>query len=219
MINKLIDFCLEKWPLITVAVILLAVFAWIVWRISKYYHSVEAMREKVNRLPCENYANRLNELKEQTRIVSSTHELVVEISRWIARKDKNMIDVLISKSSPYVITQIGFRILDESGGRKIIDDNLDFFIAELEKLNPDTPYDVEDRSVSILFKNVGSEMFKPLKNYIYYSPDKLEVPDPETNGNREVLLSLPGVLNVMGIYLRDKYMNKHPEIEQMTESV
>jgi hypothetical protein len=60
---------------------------------------------------------------------------------------------------------------------------------------------------------MGNDIFNPVKNYIYYSPDKIERYDPEHGENRMIELSLPALLNVMGVYLRDIYIQRHPEIE------
>jgi hypothetical protein len=73
-------------------------------------------------------------------------------------------------------------MLEESGAKAVIDDNLDFFIGELESIDPKTPY------------------------------------DPEHGENRTIELSFPGLLNVMGVYLRDIYMQKHPGIEKTAET-
>jgi hypothetical protein len=217
MIDKLIDFCIDKWPGITILVIIAAIIFWLAWQLSKYYTIIEDTKKKVNGLPCEKHHIQLAGINELKDIVSSTNGVVVEMSRWIARKDKSMIDTFIRKNSPYTITGIGRQLLEESGAKKTIDNHIDFFIKELEAINPKTPYDVEDQSMSLVFRNMSNEIFGPVKNFIYYAPDKLECTDPDTGQTREIEISYPALLNVMGIYLRDQYMKKHPEIENMPE--
>jgi hypothetical protein len=170
-----------------------------------------------NRLPCEKHHVQLAAINELKDIVSSTNGVVVEMSRWIARKDKSMIDTFIRKNSPYAITGIVRQLLEESGAKKTIDNHIDFFIKEREAINPKTPYDVEDQSMSLVFRNMSNEIFGPVKNFIYYAPDRLERTDPDTGQTREIEISYPALLNVMAIYLRDQYMKKHPEIENTPE--
>ena len=239
MFDKLIDFCIERWPEITAIVLSSMVLCLITWKASKYHSSIESMKKKINdlpcdshdkqlddlkamkktinELPCDRHEKQLDELRESNKIITSMHGLVVEISRWITKKDKSMIEKLIAKGSPYIITNIGFQLLRKSGGKKIIDDNLDFFINEIESLDPKIPYDVEEFAINIIFKNTGSDKFNPIKNFIYYSPETVVMNDLETNEEMEIRLSMPGLLNVMGIYLRDKYMDKHPELKESKE--
>jgi len=212
MIDTLIAFCADRWPEITamVAFVIVAFFA--AWKFSKYHSSIEETKKKVNSLPCETHKTQLDKIESLKSIVSSTNEIVIEISKWIAGKDKKMIDTLMQKRSPYTITNIGHQVLEKSGGKKVIDNNLDFFINELEILNLKTPYDIEDKSTSIIFGNLSNEMFNDIKNFIYYSPEKIEMTDPDTSEKRNIEITLSAILNVMGVYLRDKYFEKHPEI-------
>jgi len=216
----LFNFFAERWPEMTVIVALLAMTSLAAWKLSKYHSSMESAKDRVDNLPCEAHKDRLDDHKERfakieslRTVVDSTNEIVTEISKWIANRDKKMIDTFVQKRSPYRITNIGHQILDRSGGKKAIDDNLDFYIGELEALNLKTPYDVEDKSASIVFRNLSHDMFNEIKNFIYYSSDKIEMTDTDTGEKKEVEVALHAILNVMGVYLRDKYFEKHPEIE------
>jgi hypothetical protein len=240
--DAVIEFIMKRWPDIGV-ILMLMIFASIaVWKISKYHMSIEDAKKKVNSLPCEAHKNRLNEIKSLQEIANSTYKSVnnlttkfvrldagfsklnntfedvnvkvADISQWIMKTDNSMIDTLLKKTSPYSITPIGYDILKLSGGEDAVDNNLDFFIDELKKINPETPFDVEEKSISIILNNTSKECFNPIKNYVYYSPKKIEVDDPETGGKREVQISFHAILNVMGVYLRDKYLAKYPEIEK-----
>ncbi|HCC51480.1 MAG TPA: hypothetical protein DEQ30_04990 [Porphyromonadaceae bacterium] len=245
MIDTILEYAINNWPGITIVGILLVLFVIVAWRASKYHYSIQYTKEKVDNLPCEAHTTQLNEVRlvnntvsatnkivsdhtERLRdintdldllqkAVTSTNELIVEIGRWISGRDKKMINTFVRKNSPYVITGIGKQLLEESGGKKAMDDNIDFFMKELEIINPKTPYDVEDQSINTVFRNMGNEIFNPVKNFIYYSPDKMERIDPDTGKTREIEISFPVLLNVMGIYLRDKYMERHPDIEDMPE--
>jgi hypothetical protein len=239
MIDIFIDYCIHNWPNITIGIIAICLISIASWKASKYHSGIEEAKNKVNNLPCTDHALQLKEIESLEKEVqnkvnnlpctdhasqlkkieslektsSSTNDIVVEMSRWIVGKDKSMIGTLIKKNSPYTITRVGMEMLEESGAKTVIDDNIDYFIRELESIDPKTPYDVEDQSINLVFRNMGNEIFNPVKNYIYYSPDKIERYDPENGENQTIELSLPGLLNVMGVYLRDIYMQRHPGIE------
>ena len=205
-------YLLERWPAITIAVLVILLVILVTWKVACYYHKIESARKKVESAPCQEHEKKLDKLEESNKIIAATHDIVIEIGRWISKRDKKMIDLFVSKGSPYLITNIGFQLLEMSGGKKVIDNNLEFFIHEIRELNPKTPYDAEDYAFSVVLKNIGNEIFNPVKNFIYYSPEKIEMHDPDANLKIEVHISMEGILNVMSIYLRDKYIEENPTI-------
>lgn len=103
--------------------------------------------------------------------------------------------------SPKDLSEAGNRLLEESGVRKIVDDHLNQFIENLEKLNLKSAYDVEQKSFYILKGLEKSNISIPLKNFLYQNPTFLGKP-----------VSFNDIFFVGGLYLRDKYLEKHPEL-------
>lgn len=56
-------------------------------------------------------------------------------------------------------------------------------------------------------------MFTDIKQFIYYSPDTIELLDPASNTNKAVKLSMQSIVKLMSIYLRDIYLSKHSDIQ------
>ena len=110
-----------------------------------------------------------------------------------------MIDpvTVLHKLSPYSLTVEGEKHLIASGGKACIDSNLEYFLSELEKRNPQNALDVENEARDVIW--VGSRMpfFNEIKNYIFLDPEGI---------------SLISTIAAMGIYLRDKYFEIHPEL-------
>ena len=211
--DAIFKFLSERWPVLSVVVAVIIFACWVTWKVSKYHTSIENVKDRVNKLPCSDHLERLNSIEELNHTVSSTNDIVTEMSKWIMERDKRMIGILVKKNSPYVITSIGYRILNDSGGKKAVDENIDFFEREINASEPKTLYDVENQAMNIIIKNIGNEAFNPVKKYIYYSPNELEAVDPETKKEVRIKLSLPSLFNIIGLYLRDKYVSKYPEIE------
>ena len=191
--NPILTYLLNHAPWL--AVILIAVIA--TWIISKYHTKLESTRKAVDDLPCEKHKDDIRNsdlrYKELQRIVSSTNDMVVEINKWLMKFG----NVLFVKSS----------------AKKTIDDNIDFLMEELEKINPTTAYDVEEEALGFLLRNMGHEMFTDIKQFIYYSPDTIELLDPASNTNKAVKLSMQSIVKLMSIYLRDIYLSKHSDIQ------
>jgi hypothetical protein len=122
------------------------------------------------------------------------------------RQDKKTIPSLGAKKSPTTLTEAGWEFLRISGAQECVNNDLDFFISELDRMRPSLPYDVEEGARHVLLTNTGRETFNNIKDYIYYSPETINI-----NGV-EVEVSLMSIIFVMGIYLRDKYLDAHPEI-------
>ena len=196
------------------AVILIAIF--VTWKISKYHLKLEDTKNKVDELPCESHRDMLREFSEKyDRLydtVESTNGMVVEVNKWIMRFDNDMIDKLARKASPLKMTPLGNALFNASNAKETIDNNKDFLIKEMEKDNPVTAYDVEECALNALFRNIGHEMFNDIKHFIYYSPEKMELCDPETGKCEEVKVSIQSLVRLMSIYLRDLYLQKHKEV-------
>lgn len=178
--------------------------------------SIDRLNKSIVNLPCDHQKEQiLNSKKNHEdlhKIVISTNEMVTEISKWVMRIDADMINKLVKKNSPFKITPVGKVIFEKSGAKKVMDENIDKLINMLEGTYPKTPYDVEDNASNILIQNVGDDLFNDIKNYLYYSPDKIKVIDPNTGTEIHVSLSIHAIIKVMSIYLRDKYFEKHPEL-------
>jgi hypothetical protein len=138
--------------------------------------------------------------------VDGIHDVVSEISVWIMGKDKGMVPKLAAKQSPRELTKSGIGLLNISGGKNCIDGNLAFFISKIDEKKPPTPLDVEDGALNVILKNTGNGMFNDIKNYIYYAPGK------ETIEGMEIEISMFPIAFVMSLYLRDKYLDLHPEL-------
>lgn len=165
--------------------------------------------KKINALPCANHNYNIMDL---SKTVKSTNEMVAHISQWIMKLDPDMINKLAQKGSPLKMTPVGKILFEESPAKNTIVQNLDFFMQELENVNPKTEYDTEQESFNVLFKNIGHDLFNDIKQYLYYSPESIEIENTKTGGKETIKLSLNALITLMGIYLRDSYLEKHTEI-------
>ena len=211
--NAVLAYLLNYLP--WAAVIVIAV--WATWRVSKYHLQLEIMTEKVGCLPCEQHKEDLRQaalrFDELQHTVNSTNDLVVEINKWIMKVDNNMIDKLARKASPLKMTPLGEILFQESFAKESMDKHMDYLLQELEQTDLPTAYDVENESLNLLLRNMSHEVFNPIKQYLYYSPEVIVLKDPESGEDKEVTISMLYIVKLMSIYLRDKYLEKHPGIE------
>ena len=118
----------------------------------------------------------------------------------------DMIPTLAPKISPRRLSEAGRMLLDVSGGKRCVDENTDLFLSELNKFRPMTPLDVEEKALTAVMQLKNNPVFNPIKNYIYYSPEIIEL------AGEKVELSVFSISYVMSIYLRDIYLEIHQNI-------
>jgi len=134
---------------------------------------------------------------------------IKEIKNGIIRIEKFLIfqfgaaaaGIFMMNQSPTRLSVVGIKLLKESGGMKLIDENIDLFISSLKSTLPKTALDVENNSFEVLFKNSDTEMFREVKDFIYNNP--------VYEGTQ---INLTSIVKISSIYLRDKYFEKHPDI-------
>lgn len=121
-----------------------------------------------------------------------------------ALAEKNSIDnpELFSISSPINLTPKGIELVKKVGWEKSLEDmnNERTLFETLDKFQLKTKYDVEKYSIVVLTELAGARddnAYTPVKKYLY------------ENANQDEFEAL----TACAIYLRDKYLKRHPEIE------
>lgn len=108
---------------------------------------------------------------------------------------------ILHSNSPITINSLGNTILVRYKGKENVDMMQDLLISEIEKRNFKSPLDVQHYSENLIVSNFHSDKFIEIKNLIYHNP---------TCENQPVSIKTMSLL--MGLYLRDKYFEKHPEL-------
>ncbi|MDO9634215.1 MAG: hypothetical protein Q7J05_04120 [Paludibacter sp.] len=206
------SWLLENYPIIGVVLLIILATAYIAFKFAKLHTRFISHEQKVSSLPCDHPKENIGTLQRENTMLKDIRESVRKIEEYIIRKDSGAIDSLLRKCSPYKITFLGDALLNESGGRSCVDENLEVFIAEIEKLNPLVALDVENYSLSVLNENLKGPLFNNIKNYIYNAPDPVTMTN-EDGSTTDLSIKLEDILMVMSIYLRDKYFEKHTEID------
>jgi len=163
---------------------------------NKQQLTIRKMEEKSNiqEFTLKNHDEAIVLLKDTTNVASA----------WIIKQDERMGVQFLGKRSPYSLKDAGIKLLELSGGKTAVDNNLSFFIDEIKKLNPLTAYDVEEISLRVLITNTGKSIFNSIKDFIYYSPEEIEI------AGSKYKIGLNVVLRVMSLHLRDAYLNIFP---------
>ena len=203
---------------------LIIIVAVAVYYVTMYHVSIQNTRKKVDGLPCDAHlekivenGNKIDALDAKVVSIKNTTDRLCGIVDDIreALIFKGIIDPAsaLKKFSPYQLTEIGTKMLEVSGGKRCIDQNLDLFMSELRNRSPLTPYDVEKISLDVLLQYKNTPTFNGIKKFLYNMPETVEGVGKATS------ISIFTVAQVMAIYLRDFYLEAHPELVSDMEAL
>jgi hypothetical protein len=118
---------------------------------------------------------------------------------------------LFITQSPIRLTIMALEILKKIEGDKFIDENLKELMQAMDKHWVKTALDVQSIAPLVISGCSGHDNFNDIKNFIFNNPIYRT-----TNSERvpiELHLNISVVAQIMGVYLRDKYLELHPELD------
>lgn len=192
-------------------ILVIAVACWITWKLKGMYDRSKVVEKKVDTLPCEQHKSDILLVKQSNVKLDDISSSIRKIEEWILKMDINAMDDLVRKCSPYQLTEVGKIMLLESEAKSCVDTNLDLLLQLIEKTKPKTAYDVERNSLRVLSSLIDESIFNEIKNFIYNSPASIDVETSE--GKKKVAIDMQRILMIMSIYLRDKYFERHKELD------
>jgi len=171
---------------------------WAVWKVAHFYfvrfRDLEKKSDDISGI-----GKKIDDKLEPTLVkINSTLD---RISRYIITKD-SLDPAFFSTSSPVELNELAKELLDKSGGKAFVDNTLDFLISKIEERNPKSILDIQQLAVSVIFDLVDTEAFSKIKDFVYQNP-KYQSQD----------VDIPVIINIIALYLRDKYFEKHPELQ------
>jgi len=141
-----------------------------------------------------------------TGLINKVAHNLKNLTLELVKDGKVPLRVLISMS-PLALREVGVRVLNESGAKKFVDDNLEEFIADIKSENYKTAFDVENYCKAIFFHyHANDEGLNPVKEYAF-NTQKIKVSE-----TRSIRLEWIDIAAAMSIYLRDKYFEVYPEL-------
>lgn len=135
----------------------------------------------------------LSDLKETTEKVK--HNIKVICDTLLQSKIK-FDSTEIKSFSPFQLTDIGRKKIKTLGFDNIFEVNKTDFLTFIDSEQPKTKYDAEIASIKSVVVLFEKEYFNQIKSYLYNHPEA----DERT------------LRTTLGIYIRDKYFELHPEI-------
>jgi len=152
------------------------------FRIGKYQEKVDSLKEDKDK-----HSKKIDTLKTD---VDQLLEFKVQTQKFIDNK-------LFQSNSPLTLTPLGEKLVKESGFKVIFGNVKDDLLNKLEKQNPKTKYDTQEKSRALLDGLLEYEAFKPIKTYAFNTGQ-----------------DYAQILRAGSILLRNYYFKKHPELKE-----
>lgn len=176
---------------------------------------------RLETLPCADHSNTLSGHSGKISDISSTLsgiesklDLLIKMIPLLGTPKESVLSndnpSLSQKHSPRVLNENGNTVSSLFKCREFFSGNKAWLVEELEKFKPKTALDAESLSMVVMKISSSDDRFNTLKNEIYRSPS---IPLKDESGNdRNYEINLEDILFIISIYLRDEYLQLHPEI-------
>jgi hypothetical protein len=197
-INSQLGQLLAKIPVIPLLLIFTFFGGILITRLVEKYHKRFIKTE-------EDCARIENEITPTLKNIRDDIRMLISI---LKTQNPDLDTLLFKMFSPLALTDLAIEILEQTGGKNYIHANLKELISALEEKNLKTALDVEMTAPKVILEKSDENAFSPIKNYIYNNPEFIS----DLNLGIKIKIDLQSVTKVMGIYLRDLYLEKHPEL-------
>jgi len=203
MQDIIVKWCSEHIPLITMFIATIVCVILGTLRVAKWYYSLEKQVKSFEK----------HGEKVEQEIIPALNDIKKSISNlliYLKSKDKSFDSNLFMSKSPIRLTPLGFEILNKIGGDKFVDDNKLILIERMNLRGINTALDSQIQAPAIIYEFHDDPSFKKIKDYIFNNPYyKGKNADGE---DVEVALNLDSISNIIGIYLRDVYLDTRDDL-------
>jgi len=126
---------------------------------------------------------------------------ITKIELLLGKKGLALVPEYTETRSPRDLSEKGIELYEKSGGKKLIESNVDHLIGLINKRSPKTALDVQTLANMVLYDEMDNDIFIPVKDYIFNNPKFYEND-----------IDLTTVCVVMSYPLRNLYLKRYPEL-------
>jgi len=178
-------------------------------RVNEAHNKCDAVDNRIDNIVMPKLNGMDNTLNTLSTTVTAFGTNLNGLIIYLKGKDGNMDTSLFRTQSPTQLTSLGEQILSEAGGKDFVDNNLEILLDEISKNNVKTALDVQTTAPMVISNISNDDKFTSIKDFLYKNPQYKVKPEEES----VVSLDMNVITNIMGIYLRNKYLERHPELD------
>ena len=132
--------------------------------------SIKNLILRMDNLSCHKNDGHCTNVNTLSQKIDTISDDVKQIQFDIIRMSVNKKGKFSVRCCPYQLTESGLMLLEDSRGKKCIDENLEFFIHEIKNKNPKVALDVENNALLVLSRNIDMDFFNEIKNFVFIAP-------------------------------------------------
>jgi hypothetical protein len=220
MFDKVFDWIWNHVPWLAAGIILVAVTWFVCLKYFRYKSRIDGMEDACNKIPghharLSNVETKCQEIPSLSGkvdgLLTKIDGLTVSLDRlniFLRIKHNDLPSDLVQSQSPLSITQAGMDLLNDSGGRKYVDDNLSDLLSVMESFEFKSALDAQEKAISLIIDSFMTDGFIHIRNYMFHNPT-YKLPE------KEIPINAASMYQLMGLYLRDRYFDVHPELKEV----
>ncbi len=207
------DYLWAQAPHLLIILLLIGFAIWITGTVVSLYHRFILVEQH-----CSHQMTVVN--PEMNRRFTSLESKLTGMQLTLAKiatfllTEKGLTANIFESNSPLQLTDLGYNILSESGGKKYIDENQTSLVMEIVARNPKSGLDAQAFCSQLLLERSQDDGFTPIKNYVFKNP----VFSSQTESGKRVTLEMGIVCEIMTVYLRSRYLTEVKFIDQNSDS-
>ena len=120
------------------------------------------------------------------------------IGDYLTRHHTEFNTTELTSFSPLQLTDQGRKLIEELMFEAVFENNKKSFLGYIESEKPTLKYDVENAAIKSIQALADEPYMSFLKVFFYNHPER----------------NMSNVAPTLGVYLRDKYLDQHPEIRE-----
>lgn len=198
MIDTIANWAINHYPVIFWIVVLIVVTIILTRKISKFTSRLDKAESHM-----ETASSRLDTVSDRLETVSSD---LRALTAFLSAKYPDMNPGFVRSNSPMQLTEFGSDVLEKSGAKSYIDQNVESIIQDVRSHNFKSNLDVQNYAMDLAAGLFRSDSFIPVRNYIY------ENPIYKTPEGLELPLTTSSIYQIIGIYIRNLYFEKHGQL-------
>jgi hypothetical protein len=216
MWSDVFKFILEKSPIIAAFIVVIAFTTWVCRKYFKTIGRIKKTEDQCNKCETTVFPNLHTHISNIDTSLNGIRMSINALTVYLKSNDPNIDVSLFVKYSPIELSEFGKAILRDIGGKKVIDENTGTFLVEMEKQQFKTGLDAHTFAINMIMNMFNNDIFIPVKNYIFNNPNyKYKTKDGK---ELEYHLDINDAYTILGIYLRDKFFESHPDLLQLWEN-
>ena len=202
MIEKIFSYILEHFPVVGLAIGLIAITTLTTIQVIKLIDRIKKVEKSTHKSDHEVLPRLDKKLDKIGDTLIGFKVSFAGLVSYLSAKDVEMDASLYVIQSPVKLSELGFKLLSEYRGKEYVDSNITSLLAALKERDLATALDVENQSITTILEFSETTGFSEIKNYLYFHP-------AYTVRNTQYAFPLATLARIMGIYLRDIYLEQY----------